>query len=51
LLHYCFETVVEGGDVFFFVMERNHNGIFRHGFMILLWLHSLSAAMRNMTVV
>ena len=38
LLHYGFESVVEGGDVFFFVMERNDDGIFRHGLMILLWL-------------
>jgi len=36
LLHYRFETVVEGGDVLFFVMERNDDGIFRHCLMILL---------------
>ncbi len=36
LLHYGFEAVVEGGDVFFFVMERNDDGIFRHELMILL---------------
>jgi len=32
LFHHGLETVVEGGDVFFFVMERNNDGIFRHGF-------------------
>ena len=32
LLHYGLQTVVECGDVFFFVMERNDDGIFRHGF-------------------
>jgi hypothetical protein len=31
LLHYRFETVVEGGDVLLFIMERNDDGIFRHG--------------------
>ena len=44
LLHYGFEAIVEGGDVFFFVMERNDDGIFRHGLMILLWLHYFEAA-------
>src|SRR5882757_4512886 len=52
LLHYRFETVVEGGDVLFFVMERNDDGIFRHGFMILLWLHFLDkGTMRNRMLV
>ncbi len=36
LLHYGLEAVVEGGDVFFFVVERNDDGIFRHSSMILL---------------
>jgi hypothetical protein len=37
LLHDGLEAVVEGGDVFLFVMERNDDGIFRHGLIILLW--------------
>ena len=52
LLHYRFEAVVEGGDVFFFVMERNNDGIFRHGLMILLWPCFLdTGTMRNMMLV
>src|SRR5260370_29178424 len=30
LLHYGFEAGVKGGDGFFFVIGRNHYGIFRH---------------------
>ena len=30
LLHHGLEAVVEGGDVFFLVMEWNDDGIFRH---------------------
>ena len=37
LLHDGLEAVVESGDVLLFVMERNDDGIFRHGLMILLW--------------
>ena len=36
LLHDGLEAVVERGDVLFFVVERNDDGIFRHDLMILL---------------
>src|SRR3981081_1618149 len=39
LFHFGFGAIVEGGDGFFFFMERNDDGIFRNGLMILLWLH------------
>ena len=29
--HHSFQTVVKDGDVFLFVVERNHDGIFDHG--------------------
>jgi len=52
LLHDRFETVVEGGDVLFFIMERNDDGIFWHGSMILLHLCFLDRrTVRDMVVV